>query len=57
MKNIRCLEWCQQNKTSTMCVCPKESSTKKLADDDKGKRRDEVFFEEVLFCFNLISLL
>ncbi|CAF1212327.1 unnamed protein product [Rotaria sordida] len=36
MKNIRCLEWCHQNSSSTMCTCPKNTSTKILLDNDRA---------------------
>ena len=37
MKNVRCLPWCDQTSSSTMCLCPEEFSTKKLFDDDRGR--------------------
>jgi hypothetical protein len=37
MKNVRCLEWCHLNSSTTMCVCPKDLATKKYLDDDRGK--------------------
>ncbi len=37
MKNIRCLEWCHTNRSSTMCICPKDLSIKKYLDDDRGR--------------------
>jgi len=37
MNNTRCLEWCHQNSSSTMCICPKDLSKKKYFDDHRGK--------------------
>jgi hypothetical protein len=37
MENVRCLEWCQQNSSSIMCICPKDLSKKKYFDDHRGK--------------------
>jgi hypothetical protein len=51
MKSIRCLEYCQQNRTSTICVCPEEISIKKISDDNRGKRRNETFLK-ILFHFH-----
>ncbi|CAF2936997.1 unnamed protein product [Rotaria sp. Silwood2] len=36
MKNFRCLEWCHQNSSSTMCTCPKNISTKILLDNNRA---------------------
>jgi hypothetical protein len=37
MKNKRCLPWCHQNSSSTMCICPRDLSTKILLYDNRGK--------------------
>ena len=37
MENMRCFEWCHQNSSSTMCLCPKELLTKKFLYDNRGK--------------------
>lgn len=37
MKNIRCVEWCHENSSSTLCTCPKNVSTKVLLGADRGK--------------------
>jgi len=37
IENMRCLEWCHQNRSSTMCLCPKKLSTKKLLYNNRGK--------------------
>ncbi len=37
INNVRCLEWCHQNSSSTMCICPKDLSKKKYFDDHRGK--------------------
>ncbi|CAF3365842.1 unnamed protein product [Rotaria socialis] len=34
MKNLRCLEWCHENSSSSTCTCPKNISTKISLDDD-----------------------
>ncbi len=36
-ENMRCLQWCHRNSSSTMCLCPKELSIKKFSDDNRGK--------------------
>jgi hypothetical protein len=46
MKNVRCLEVCHQNSSSTICICPKELAIKKLSSDDRGMKK-EIFF----FCY------
>lgn len=35
----RCLEWCRQNSSSTMCLCPAEISTKKFSADQREGMR------------------
>jgi hypothetical protein len=37
MQNIRCLEWCHRNRSSIMCICPKDVSIKKYLDNDRGR--------------------
>jgi hypothetical protein len=54
MKNVRCLEWCHQNSSSTMCICPRDISTQKYIYKDRGKSS---FLLDVLFIFLFISLL
>ncbi len=36
-ENMRCLQWCYRNSSSTMCLCPKDISIKKISDDNRGK--------------------
>jgi hypothetical protein len=50
IKNMKCLEWCHQNRSSTMCTCPKEISIKKLLDDNRGKRIND-FISFLLFLY------
>lgn len=44
MNNIRCLEWCHQNSSSAMCICPNDISKKKYFDNNRGKKSRKRFF-------------
>lgn len=37
VENLRCLEWCHENSSSTMCLCPKEFSTKKFLYNNRSR--------------------
>jgi hypothetical protein len=50
MKNVRCLEWCHQNSSSTMCICPNDLSKKKYFDNDRGKN----IILSFCFCFYFV---
>lgn len=39
MNNVRCLEWCHQNSSSTMCICPNDVSKRKYSDNNRGKNK------------------
>jgi hypothetical protein len=53
----RCLPWCQQNSSSSMCLCPKEFAVKRLAYDHRGKNRRRIGFSRYCDCLYSISLL
>lgn len=36
MRNVHCLEWCYQNRSSTTCTCPKDMSRKRILENDRG---------------------
>ena len=36
--NVRCLEWCQSNSSSNMCLCPTDVAKKRSLTDDRSKR-------------------
>lgn len=37
MENMRCLEWCHENSSSTMCLCPKELTEKKFLYNNRSR--------------------
>ena len=47
-KHVRCYEWCHENSSSTMCICPKEFSSKQVSADDRGRRERTHSFERTL---------
>ncbi len=43
IENVRCLEWCHQNSSSNLCICPKDLAKKKYFDDNRGKDVNLIF--------------
>ena len=44
IKNVRCLEWCQLNRPSTTCICPKDLSKKRIFNNSRGEPTIFLFF-------------
>ncbi|CAF1430008.1 unnamed protein product [Adineta steineri] len=36
IENVRCLEWCHLNSSSTVCTCPKDLAIKKYLNDERA---------------------